>query len=164
MIDLLTSPEGVNPVVISAVFAASPERLFDAWTRAEDLRKWFGNDPSDLTTIHLDLSVGGLWRFEMKAKNNKAEYLEGQYINIDRPRFLCFSWVHVVVTHEDHQRQTPPSQVSVHFEALGAATRITLEHKEIASPSGRIGVRTGWKASFQKLAKSLALEGERHIN
>ncbi|MBW4707353.1 SRPBCC domain-containing protein [Roseobacter sp. YSTF-M11] len=155
MIDLLTSPAGKNPVVISAVFPASSERLFDAWTQADDLRRWFGNDPSDLSAIELDLKVGGLWRFHMRTTSNKSECLEGHYIEIRRPRRLRFSWTHVVVTHDDVVKHTPPSQVDVQFEPMGAATRLTLEHKEISTRSGRLGVGTGWHNSLKALSHLL---------
>ncbi len=159
MIDVFRSPAGSSPVVVEALFPASPERLFDAWTKAEDLKRWFGNDPSQLGDIEIDLREGGAWRFYMCVEAGRREFLEGYYLIVQRAELLSFSWCHTVEMEPGAERKTPPSQVTISFQAEGAATRMRLEHREIVLADGRIGVRQGWINSFEALAAILAGEG-----
>lgn len=151
MIDVFSSPAGTSPVVIEAVFPASPTRLFQAWTRPEDLRKWFGEDPATLGQIEIDLYEGGAWRFHMRSDAQKTEVLEGQYLKIREGELLSFSWRHSVQTADGTLRQTSPSAVTITFEPMGKATRMRLEHRAILTEGGRQGVRAGWIASFEAL-------------
>lgn len=68
-------------IVLSRVFDAPRERVFEAWTDPEGLAQWFGPKGFVTTTHEIDVRVGGLWRFEMRAPNgtrypNRIEYLE----------------------------------------------------------------------------------------
>lgn len=152
MIDVLSSSPGASPIVIEAVFPATALRLFDAWTKADQIRKWFGTDPDRLKDVQIDLREGGHWRFVMDTDENREESLEGRYLEIMPGERLTFSWCHVVETASGEREETPPSQVTILFEPMGAATRLTLEHREITSDGGRRGVRAGWITSFKALA------------
>ena len=55
----LRSAPGSDPIVVEGTFAASPERVFRAWTRPEEVRKWFGQQPDSLESAEIDLRVGG---------------------------------------------------------------------------------------------------------
>lgn len=156
MINILASIEGAEPVVIEAMFPTTARRLFAAWTEPDQVRQWFGLDPTMLTDVRIDLREGGHWRFVMRAGRDREEYLEGQYLEILPEERLTFSWSHHVKTAEGQHDQTPPSQVSIRFEPHGKATRMTLEHKAISTEGGRLGVRKGWIASFESLAKAVA--------
>ncbi len=159
MIDIISSPPGASPVMIEAMFPTTAARLFDAWTQPQQLRQWFGTDPNDLLDIQIDLREGGAWRFVMRCSEGKEEFLEGRYLEILPGKRLAFSWSHNVRTPEGEHQRTPPSCVTICFEPIGAATRMTLEHREIASDSGRLGVRKGWLTSFQTLAGLVEQEG-----
>jgi len=151
MIDVFRSPAGINPVVIEALFPAQPDRLFDAWTRPDDLRKWFGQDPSQLAKIEIDLREGGAWRFEMVPGETSVEFLEGEYLKIRRAELLSFSWAHLVKNADGTSQKTPASKVTVTFSPMGASTKMRLEHSAIISNGGRIGVREGWTTSMKSL-------------
>ena len=158
MIDVFSAPAGASPVVIEATFEADAHRLFDAWTRPEQLRRWFGHDPSDLRDIQIDLKEGGRWRFVMGSGEGREESLEGHYTKIVPGRSLVFSWSHHVRHADGKHERTPPSEVAIHFEPIGASTRMTLEHREIRNEGGRLGVRKGWIKSFRTLADLLGAE------
>ena len=155
MIDLRTSPSGASPIVLDALFPASPARLFRAWTTPQDLMRWFGTDPTLLSRIDLDLRIGGAWRFHMNARTEQVEYLHGTYLRIDPDQALAFTWAHVVESADGARRETPPSQVIVTFTPNGKATRLVLEHRDISTEGGRIGVRDGWITSLQTLHATL---------
>lgn len=156
MIDVISSTPGASPVVIEAVFPATAARLFDAWTQPDQLRKWFGTDPGELEDIQIDLREGGVWRFVMRCGEGEEEFLEGRYLEILPGERLAFSWSHIIKTPDGEHKKTPPSRVTIQFEPIGSGTRMTLEHQEIVTDGGRLGVRKGWLISFQALAGLVA--------
>lgn len=44
---------------IRRTLAAPRERVFNAWTRSEELRKWFAPGPLTTAVADVDLRVGG---------------------------------------------------------------------------------------------------------
>ena len=51
-------------LVVRRAINASPERLFDAWTRSEELLAWWGPRPVRCTNAEVNLRVGGRYRIE----------------------------------------------------------------------------------------------------
>ncbi len=151
MISAISSPPGESPIVLEDRFNATPERLFRAWTRPEQLRKWFGSTPAQIAEIELDLKVGGKWRFGMSPTERARSHLEGEYLEIVPAERLVFTWAHVTETADGQVSRTPQSQVTVTFKPDGAQTRLVLRHEAIVSADGRLGVRDGWLTSFAGL-------------
>jgi uncharacterized protein YndB with AHSA1/START domain len=153
--NFVTSSPGQDPVKVEGYFAASPERVYNAWTDPDVIVKWFGTHPNTLVSAEVDLSVGGAWRFVSEAGPEKTVSLEGHYREIDPPARLVFSWAHVVA-HESGERQsTPESLVEIDFEPKGSGTMVRLVHSAISTESARLGVGGGWEASFGAMSKLL---------
>jgi len=49
-------------LVVRRTIGASPERVFDAWTKPERLRLWWGPRGVTCTAAEVDLRVGGRYR------------------------------------------------------------------------------------------------------
>lgn len=57
-----------DKLVIRRTIDAPRQKVFDAWTRPEHLRKWWRANPAMSTEIaEVDLRVGGRFRLGMKA-------------------------------------------------------------------------------------------------
>ncbi len=54
---------GDREIVMTRVFDAPRELVFDALTKPELLKRWFGPHGWTLTDCEVDLRVGGAWRF-----------------------------------------------------------------------------------------------------
>jgi len=68
-------------IVLTRVFDAPRELVFEAWTKPEHAMKWFGPKGFTCTLHEMDVRVGGRWRFDMTAPDgklypNRIEYLE----------------------------------------------------------------------------------------
>ena len=68
-------------IVLTRVFDAPRELVFEAWTKPEHAMKWFGPKGFSCTLHEMDVRVGGRWRFDMLAPDgklypNRIEYLE----------------------------------------------------------------------------------------
>ncbi|MGF1620294.1 MAG: SRPBCC domain-containing protein [Rhodomicrobiaceae bacterium] len=153
---LLHSAPGDDPVVIEEEFDAPVEKVYRAWTDPEEMVKWFGSAPDAANKAEMDLRVGGRWRYVFKRTDDRAEYVEGEYLTVDRNAALAFSWSHVVETADGEREVTPASRVTVNFEATGGKTRVHLRHEAIQRETARRNVGHGWSRSFERLADRLS--------
>ncbi|HEY5039010.1 MAG TPA: SRPBCC domain-containing protein, partial [bacterium] len=80
-------------LVVQRKIKASPERLFDAWTKPELMMQWFHAGQKMTTPIaEADLRVGGAWRLVMRRDSGETHPNRGKYKVIDRPHKLVFTW------------------------------------------------------------------------
>ncbi len=90
-------------------FAASPERVFDAWTKAEQLALWWDPTGVPLTRCTIDARVGGSFAFE---NAGHSPPFTGTYHVVERPSKLVFDALGAVGT--------------VSLETRGARTEMTV--------------------------------------
>ena len=148
--NFLRSTPGEEPLILEAMFRATPERVFRAWTEPEEIKAWFGLRKNEVTKAEIDLKVGGTWRFHLRTEAASAAFFEGRYFDIEPARKLVFSWTHVTLTEDGERNATVESRVTVTFEPAGAATRVHLRHESL-SEGGRVNVARGWDGSFTNL-------------
>jgi uncharacterized protein YndB with AHSA1/START domain len=67
------------------IFAASPERLFEAYSDPEQIPNWWGPRAMKTVVDKLDFKVGGVWRFVSTAPDGKEHAFNGVYKEIDKP-------------------------------------------------------------------------------
>ncbi len=75
-------------------FAASSEKIFDAWLDTDMLRQWmFGPNVRDeeVVRLSLDARVGGSFSFVVRRNGAEVNHI-GEYLEIDRPNRLAFTW------------------------------------------------------------------------
>jgi uncharacterized protein YndB with AHSA1/START domain len=80
-------------VVITRTFPASSERLWDAFTKVEDMLKWHA--PLGMSNPHaeVDVRVGGKYSITMKYDETGEEVtVRGVYKVIEKPKKLVYSW------------------------------------------------------------------------
>jgi len=53
-------------IVMTRVFNAPRQMIYDAWTKPELLKRWFGPRGWSLVVCEIDLRVGGKWRFVLR--------------------------------------------------------------------------------------------------
>ena len=146
---------GDDPIVVEGYFAATPEKVFDAWTTPESVMKWFGYTPNSLHSAAIDLKPGGAWQFLMTKNDEKSVGFEGEYLDIEPAHRLVFSWTHVVAHSNGEREETPYSKVDVTFTAKGGGTDVRLIHSAIQSEDARKGVGGGWEAAFANISAAV---------
>jgi len=86
---LKVATRGTRGIVITREFDAARRRVFDAWTKPDVLRHWFGPRGWSLVVCEVDLKVGGAWRFVVRRANGTEIGMSGVYREIVRPeRFV----------------------------------------------------------------------------
>jgi uncharacterized protein YndB with AHSA1/START domain len=136
---------------IERAFAATPERVFDAWTNPVVLRRWWAAQPDWVSPEAVtDLRVGGRYRLAMQdTATGEVRVVVGEYLEVERPRRLVYSW-----TWEGGPAAMAGSErtvVSVRFEPQGAGTRVVLEHRGFAGPQVCELHGHGWRGCLDAL-------------
>jgi uncharacterized protein YndB with AHSA1/START domain len=130
------------------VLPAPPEEVFDAWTDPKSLREWMCPGPIVEAVATLDVRVNGRFTIVMKSPAGDVVHT-GQYLAIDRPRRLVFTWVSNAV----HGRTT---QVTIELRPHGAAhTELTLVHEDVPDAEAFASHESGWSQILSKLEACL---------
>ena len=77
-----------DEILITRVFDAPAELLFDAWTTPDIVKRWWGGDRGEVTEAQVDLRIGGSWRWVMIANGGFEVAFSGTFLEIDRPHRL----------------------------------------------------------------------------
>lgn len=136
------------------VFDAPLERVFEAFTEPAELAKWWG--PHGFTTpeIHLDLRVGGSYRFTMQPPDGEAFHLSGAFLEIHPPARPSFTFRWDEPDPDDRE-----TVVSLSLDSVGGVTTVSLSQGQFAT-EGRLELhREGWSDSFDKLDAVLRARG-----
>ncbi len=80
-------------ILIVREFDAPPELVWKAWTTPELIARWWGAQRGEITSVEVDLRVGGSWRYAMDAGGNEVAF-RGEYREIDAPRRLVNSEIY----------------------------------------------------------------------
>src|SRR5882672_12261443 len=72
-------------VVLTRVFDAPRHLVFDAFTKPELLKRWFGPRGWSLVVCEVDLKVGGAWRFVLRSPEGRDMGMRGVYRELQPP-------------------------------------------------------------------------------
>ena len=84
-------PESEREVTITRVYDAPARLLFEAYSKPEHIRKWFGPKGWPVTRCEMDFRVGGSFRFAMTGPSGKQNTpFGGQYREIIPNRKIVY--------------------------------------------------------------------------
>jgi len=72
-------------IVMTRVFNAPRQMIYDAWTKPELLKRWFGPRGWSLVVCEIDLRVGGKWRFVLRGPDGNEMGMGGVYRELAPP-------------------------------------------------------------------------------
>jgi len=140
-------------IVITRVFDAPRELVFEAHTSCEHLSNWWGPRRYEVAECDVDFRVGGKWRIVHLAEGEQHEF-RGEYREIVSPERITwtFEWMgmpgHVAVdtvAFEEHDGKTTVTTRSVFH---------TVEDRNGALDSGMEG---GLAETWERLDEYLAV-------
>jgi uncharacterized protein YndB with AHSA1/START domain len=139
-------------IAFTRVFDAPRHVVWDAFTKPELLKRWFGPRGWSLVVCEVDLRVGGGFRFVLRGPGGKDMGMRGVYREIVPPERS----VHM----ESFDDYPGESQVTAAFvEGEGKTTLIATvlyPSKEIRDIVIQTGMEHGAAESYDKLAELLA--------
>lgn len=157
-----------EPFVITHEFAAPRELVFDAFTKAEHLKHWWGPKGCEIVDPRVDLKRGGEFRYAMRFGGDLA-HAKQVYREITPHTRLVFE---NMFADEHGAPIAPPGPdpwpvrmlTTILFEDVGAGARVTVLFVPLEASaaeratfeSGRASMQGGWSGSFEVLDAYLA--------
>ncbi len=154
-------------LVVERVFDAPVERVWEVWTKPEEIKKWWG--PKDFTApfIQTDFKVGGKYLYAMHGPAgtdwDKDMYSGGTYKEIVPLKKIVATDSFMdkdgnIVSGKDYGMPADwpiEQQITITFEEVeGGKTKLTIVHEGF--PEGQdAGANEGWNQSLDKLAAAL---------
>lgn len=132
---------------VSRRYAATAERVFDAWLDPKTAGKWlFATPTGRILKVEIDARVGG--KFSIVRRDSEDIEHVGEYIEIDRPRRLVFTFA-VPKFSSVHTR------VTIEIAPRESGCELTLIHEDIL-PDYVERTREGWGMILGNLERSLS--------
>ncbi len=75
---MVTMPSD-KEIVITRAFNAPRKLVFEAWTKPEHVKRWYGLKILTLIVCDIDLRVGGKWRYVMHSPDGNDYGFSGEY-------------------------------------------------------------------------------------
>jgi uncharacterized protein YndB with AHSA1/START domain len=83
--------QGDREIVMTRVFDAPRERVFDAFTKPELLQRWYGARDWTLPVCEIDLRPGGSYHWVMRGPDGTEVHQRGTYQEVSPPERLVTS-------------------------------------------------------------------------
>ena len=133
-------------VRMSRQVSAAPERIFDAWLEADEVRTFLfaGCRTGRAITTEIDARIGGAFRIARPWHGEVVEY-SGEYLEIDRPHRLVFSlFVEKYAQWDD--------RVIVELAPVAEQSLLVLTHEfSLPNPAERSRIQREWAMALDAL-------------
>ena len=110
--------EAAPVLVVRRQIAVPREQVFEAWLDSISLAHWMRPGDCTRATVTVDPRVGGGFRIVMDGPTHGAVEHHGEYLAIEPPSLLSFTWISkptehkaTVVTIEFHERAVEVAHV-----------------------------------------------------
>ncbi len=149
-IDILSDTQ----IRITRRFHAPRRLVFDAITKPEHVRQWYGPRELRMTVCEIDLRVGGRWRNVLVARDGTEHGFQGEYREIVVPE--------LIVSTEYYEAIGPAHAFIATVRLAEADGRTTftntIDYASKADRDGHIGagMEGGMNESFDRLGELLS--------
>jgi uncharacterized protein YndB with AHSA1/START domain len=108
-------------IVLTRVFDAPRELVFDAWTDPKHISNWWGPKGFTTTIFSMDVKPGGVWRFIMHGPDGRDYHNRIVFLEVSRPSRIVFK-------HDGDKDCEPVNhEMIVTFEDEGGKTKLTMQ-------------------------------------
>ena len=158
-----------DPFVISRVFDAPRERVWQAWTVPERLRQWFSPKGFTVIAAKMDLRAGGTYHYGMRMQDGKEMWGKWLIREVTPPERLVFvntfSDAKGGLTRHPFAPDWPQQMLStITFAEQGGRTTLAIRWEPIDASeaelktfdNGRESMKQGWGGTFENFTAYLA--------
>jgi len=136
---------------MTRIFDAPRSRVFEAWTRAEHLRKWYAPKGFAISDCEADARPGGVFRMRWRAPWGGTFGIRGEYREVVPPARVV-----IACRLEDEQHASGLDEIiNVDLESSGSRTRLVLASTARGSGlnAARMlaGLQKGWTQTVDRL-------------
>ena len=145
-----TTTPSDREIVLTRLFDAPRSLVFDAMTKPEHVRRWWGilDHKYSVPVCEIDLRVGGAWRFVGRGPHGDGPEFYGVYREIAPPERLVFTEIYAPFPEVE-------SVVTSLFTEEGGKTRLTVTARypsmEVRDMVLKSGMEKGAALSYDRL-------------
>jgi uncharacterized protein YndB with AHSA1/START domain len=133
------------------VLPAPPAVVFAAFTDPEQLRKWWGPMGFSMPSLEFDPQVGKRYRLEMQPPEGDAFYLTGEFLAVEPPARLAYTFV-----YEDPDPDDVETEVELAFRERDGSTEVGFRQGEFKTDARYALHHDGWSDTFERLERFLS--------
>lgn len=152
MIDARSQPED-RVLVLTRVIDAPRERVFRAWSEAEQMRRWAGPRGFTATHVEQDARPGGRWRLCLREDATGRELWQGgvfHEIAVPERLVFTFAW------DQDDGTRGPETLIAITFAEHAGRTTMVFRQAVFDTRANRDGHAGGWASAFDRLGELVA--------
>lgn len=135
---------------ISRVFDAPRSLVFEAWSKAEYVARWFTPAPLTTPVCEVDLRAGGVFRVVMRMPNGSDHPMNATFVEVVPDEKIVFK----AIIDGDLEVHT-----TVTFTDEGEKTRLDAHQVYARQSPSTLGAPAGWAATLDQLAAHLRDRG-----
>jgi uncharacterized protein YndB with AHSA1/START domain len=139
-------------VIVTRLLAAPRELVFEAWTDAKRLARWWGPEVFTNPVCEVDARPGGTMRIVMRGPDGTDYPMSATFHEVVTPERLVF----LAIAEDDRGNALLEALTTVTFEEIDGKTRVTV--RASGTPRAPIGaeylkgMEAGWTQSLNCLA------------
>ncbi|MCB0404729.1 MAG: SRPBCC domain-containing protein [Bdellovibrionales bacterium] len=111
-----------NKVTYKRHFDVPIDIVFEVWSSAEHLSKWWGPDGFTITTKSLDFKNGGIWEYIMHGPDGHNFKNRVQFLDIKKPHHIFLTMLGDGEGDKDVDFES-----RIYFEDMGGGTNLMME-------------------------------------
>ncbi|HJQ10289.1 MAG TPA: SRPBCC domain-containing protein [Gemmatimonadaceae bacterium] len=142
---MATQTAPATSLQVRRVIKAPRPRVFEAWTKADEITRWHAPGPLTVSLAEIDARPGGKYRIHMRQPDGIEHKVSGVYREVDPPKRLVYTWG----WEGDHP--VKDSVVTVEFLERGSGTEVVLTHEGFPTEKERDDHEKGWTSILEKL-------------
>lgn len=141
-------------IVITRAFNAPRRLVFEALTKVEHVKRWYGPRALKIVVCEIDLRQGGSWRYVLQAPDGSEHGFTGVYREIVPPDRI--------VSTENYEAMMPGHEMLATVTLEEKDGRTTLKNRisylSKADRDGHLqsGMESGMQETFDRLAELLS--------
>ena len=125
---------------------ARPSIVYEAFTRPEQIARWWGPDAGPVLVSEADVRVGGRFRVRFRMLDGSEHESTGAYLEVTPNERLVFTWRWV-------GEEDPESKVTVELRPVAGGAELTFTHAMLPDEEARISHQEGWTGAIDKLER-----------
>ncbi len=130
---------------ITRTINAPAAKVFEAWTDADQLKRWLAPHPYEVREAAVDARPGGRYRVVAAIEGEEPHTTTGKYLELEPGSRLVKTWFYQGPLGDD----VTPSVVTVDFrEVAPGVTELTLTHAELRDDAD---ASEGWTLILDQL-------------
>jgi uncharacterized protein YndB with AHSA1/START domain len=143
------------PLRLSRVFHARRETVFNAWSSADHVKRWFSPETFTVSDAKVQMQVGGPFEVCMRSPAGEEHWIRGRFVEI-APRTRLVIDMHVA---DSSGKPLFRALTEVDFsDALGGTRMDLVQTYTLIDPSMAwmvAGAPDGWRSTLDKLEKEV---------